>query len=223
VRPTEVMVNTVFRWLTGMAFRVHGQDLSKVPSQGPLIIAANHVNSLEVPIVFTRLRPRPVTGFAKAETWDNPVLRPLFDLWGAIPLERGEADMGAIRSALKALSNNQILAVAPEGTRSASGQLGRGKPGIVTVALHTNSPILPLVYYGHQNYIENVRKLRRTDFFVKVGQPFRLTAGEVKVDSQLRQKMVDEIMYRLAELLPPEYRGFYQDLSMASQEHIQLL
>jgi 1-acyl-sn-glycerol-3-phosphate acyltransferase len=164
-----------------------------------------------------------VTGFAKAETWDNPFLRPLFDLWGGIPLERGQADMSAIRAALRALRENRILAVAPEGTRSANGQLGRGKPGIVTLALRSGAPILPLAYFGHEHYMENVRNLRRTPFHVRVGRPFRLTAAGKRLNGELRQQMVDEIMFQLAELLPPEYRGVYRDLSSASQKHLQFV
>ncbi|MGD8822733.1 MAG: lysophospholipid acyltransferase family protein [Anaerolineales bacterium] len=219
----EAVVNTAIRWLTGIACDVDGGALSRVPWQGPLIIAANHINSLEVPIVFTRLRPRPVTGFAKAETWDNPILRPLFNLWGAIPLERGQADMGAIRAALRALQQNQILAVAPEGTRSSDGQLGQGKPGIVTLALRSGAPILPLVYFGHEHYMDNVRKFRRTSFNVRVGKPFRLSGADQKLNGKLRQQMVDEIMYQLAELLPPAYRGTYQELAAATQEFIEFL
>lgn len=219
----EAVVNAVIRRLTGIVCRVHGGEFSQVPFKGPLIIAANHINSLEVPVVFTRLRPRPVTGFAKAETWDNPFLRPLFNLWGAIPLERGQADMGAIRTALHVLKENQILAVAPEGTRSPDGKLGRGKPGIVTLALRSGAPILPLVYYGHEHYLHNLRKFQRTDFSVRIGKPFRLIADGEKLSGELRQQMVDEIMYQLAALLPPEYRGFYQDLSSASQKHLDFI
>lgn len=69
--------------------RVHDDHLARVPSHGPLILVCNHVNSLDVPLVYTHLQPRPITGFAKSETWDNPVMGMLFDLWGAIPLQRG--------------------------------------------------------------------------------------------------------------------------------------
>jgi 1-acyl-sn-glycerol-3-phosphate acyltransferase len=223
MRSVEAIVNWVLCRLTGLACRVYGQELTKVPQNGPLIIAANHINSLEVPLVYTRLWPRPVTGFAKAETWDNPFLRPLFDLWEAIPLERGQADVSAIKAALKALKDNRILAVAPEGTRNPDGQLGRGKPGIVTLALHSKAPILPMVYYGHESYKKDFKRLRRPEFFLKVGQPFRLAAGDKKASPDLRQQMVDEIMYQLAQLLPPRYRGAYGDLSAATEEFIEFV
>lgn len=219
----EAVINPTIRCFTGIGCRIHAQDLARVPRNGPLIIAANHVNSLEVPVVYTRLWPRPVTGFAKAETWDSPILRPLFDLWHAIPLERGQADMSAIKAALKALHENRILAVAPEGTRSSDGQLGRGKPGIVTLALRSEAPILPMVYYGHEHYKQDFKRLRRPDFYLKVGSPFRLVAGGEKLNAELRQRMVDEIMYQLAHLLPPRYRGAYQDMSAATQRYLEFI
>ncbi|MEA2008767.1 MAG: 1-acyl-sn-glycerol-3-phosphate acyltransferase, partial [Chloroflexota bacterium] len=62
----------------------------------------NHINFLDAPIFYTHLCPRPLTGFVKSETWDSPYLGPLFTLWGAIPVRRGEADMNAIRRGVAA-------------------------------------------------------------------------------------------------------------------------
>ncbi len=211
-------VNTFFRYLTGILCRVDASQLARVPQKGPLILVANHVNFLEVPIMFTRLQPRPVTGFAKAENWDNPYGRLLFGrLWGAIPLRRGEADVTALRRAMAALEEGYILAVAPEGTRSRDGRLRCGHPGVVTVALRSGAPLLPAAYFGAENYRQVWRQLRRPPFNVAVGRPFHLHPNGARVTREVRQQMVDEIMYQLAALLPPEYRGYYADLAAASE------
>ena len=94
--------------LLRIACRVHDDHLARVPKHGPLILVCNHINSLEVPLMYTHLQPRKITGFAKSETWDNPVMGMLFDLWGAIPLQRGEADVEAIKRGLKALDEGKI-------------------------------------------------------------------------------------------------------------------
>ncbi len=60
-----------------------------VPAQGPLMLVANHVNFLDAPVMYTHLQPRPLTAFVKAETWDNPVMGLLFNIWGGIPIRRG--------------------------------------------------------------------------------------------------------------------------------------
>lgn len=216
-------VNTTIKVILRLICRIDAAALNYIPQTGPLILVANHVNFLEVPLVFTHLQPRPVTGFAKAETWDNPVMRQLFNLWKAIPLERGEADIQAMRQALKVLENYGILAIAPEGTRSGDGKLRKGHPGVVTLALLSGSPILPLVYYGGEQLGENIRRLRRTDFKILVGRTFTLDTKGVKVTRLVRQQMVDEIMYQLAALLPPAYHGYYKNLNLATTNFLQFL
>ena len=218
---TYRVATSTIKGLIRLLCRVDDAQLAQVPDQGPLIIVANHVNFLEVPLLYTHLQPRPVTGFAKAETWDNAALGTLFDLGGAIPLRRGEADIAALRQALKALEAGQILAVAPEGTRSGHGRLQPGHPGVVFLALRSGAPLLPVAYYGGELFWRNLPRLRRTDFHIVVGQPFYLDADGVKVTRQVRQQMVDEIMYQVAALLPPAYRGVYSDLAAATETHLR--
>jgi len=215
------VVNTSLQGLTRLLCRVDDAHLARVPATGPLILVANHINFLEVPLIYTHLMPRPVTGFAKAETWDNPAMAMLFDLWQAIPLRRGEADLEAMRQALSVLQAGGILAVAPEGTRSGHGRLGRGNPGVVLLAQMSGAPLLPLVYYGGESFKENIKRLRRTDFHIVVGQPFTIQTQGVSVNRQVRQQIADEIMYQLAALLPPPYRGHYSDLHAATQTYLR--
>ena len=217
------VVTSSIKILTQILCAIDDSQLSKVPDQGPLIIASNHINFIEVPVVYTHLQPRAVTGFVKAETWENPVMGFLFDLWGGIPIQRGEADSNAIRSALTALKQDKILAIAPEGTRSGDGKLKRGHPGIVMLAHLSNAPILPLVYYGGEKLRDNLNRLRRTDFHIQVGKIFKLSFPEGKSDRDLRTMMVDEIMYQMASLLPPKYRGYYTDLTKLSTNYLNFV
>jgi 1-acyl-sn-glycerol-3-phosphate acyltransferase len=145
----------------------------------------------------------------------------LFDLWEAIPLRRGEADYAAMRRALEALQAGKILALAPEGTRSRDGQLQRGHPGVVMLALVSGAPLLPIVFYGGERLRGNLSRLRRTDFHIIVGRAFQLDPGGARVTRALRQKMADEVMYQLAALLPPAYRGWYSDLAEASEAYLR--
>ena len=219
----ERIVNTALKGITRMICRVEDEQLANVPLQGPLILATNHVNFLEVPIVYTHLQPRAITGFAKAETWDNPLMALLFDLWEAIPIERGEADLGAMRQGLQALEQGQILAVAPEGTRSGDGKLRQGHPGIVLMALKSGAPILPVVVHGGEVFWRNFKQLKRTDFYLVVGKPFFLKSPQITLSRDIRRQMVDEIMYQLARLLPAPYRGVYSNLERASEQYIEFL
>jgi len=217
---TERVTNIFVKGLTAAICRVDYDQLARVPSQGPLIIVTNHINFLEAPVIYTRLPDRPVTAFAKVESWDSAFIGWLFDIWGIIPIKRGVADKAALKRGLKELKEGGILTIAPEGTRSHDGRLGRGFPGVVMMSLHSGAPMLPIVSYGHEDYKQNLRKLRRSDYHIVVGEPFKLKKGAEKVTSEVRQKMTDEIMYRLAALLPSAYRGEYAELPKATEHYI---
>jgi 1-acyl-sn-glycerol-3-phosphate acyltransferase len=217
------VVTTSIKSLTRILCNIDDTQLINVPEHGPLIIACNHVNFMDAPLLYTHLQPRKLTGFAKAETWQNPVIGLLFDLWEAIPVQRGQADASAFRSGLEALRQGKILGIAPEGTRSGHGRLQRGLPGIVILAQYSEAPILPLVYYGGEKLHDNINRLKRTDFNIRVGKLFKLIFPEGKLDREVRKKMVDEIMYQMASLLPEEYRGHYSDLTKLTTNYINFV
>jgi len=218
---TKRVVDSTISGLLRLLCRVYKDQLEKVPTRGPLILLTNHINFLEIPVLHTHLRPRPVTGFAKAESWDNFIIGFLFNLWGAIPIRRGEADMRALRQGLAALKEGYILAIAPEGTRSGHGRLQRGHPGVAMMALQSGAPLLPLVFYGGEKLKRNLSRLRRTPFHIVVGPPFHLHTDGVKVRREIRKQMTDEVMYQLAALLPPAYRGHYANLDAATERFLR--
>lgn len=216
-------VTSSIKIVTGVLCNIDGGEISKIPSQGPLIIVSNHINFLEVPLLYTHLQPRIVTGFAKAETWNNPIMATLFNLWGAIPLQRGEADTKAFREALEAIQQGKILAIAPEGTRSGNGKLQQGHPGIILLAQKSKAPILPLVYYGGEKLQGNLNRFRRTDFHIRVGELFYLSFPDGKIGHDVRAEMLNQIMYQLAQLLPNKYRGYYADLTKMASNYLNFV
>jgi len=216
-RLADVLICSLVRVLCD----VDGEQIDRIPMHGPLILIANHVNFLEAPLLHCRFRPRKVIGLAKAEAWKNPLLGWLFDQWEAIPIRRGEPDIRALRRALGVLKDGGFIAVAPEGTRSRTGRLQRGRPGVVTLALKSGAPLLPVVFYGGEAIGRNVRRLRRTPFHIVVGEPFHVEAGNERPSRDLRQRITDEIVYRMAALLPPAYRGEYADLGAATEMYLR--
>jgi 1-acyl-sn-glycerol-3-phosphate acyltransferase len=218
---TWVVNGTAWR-LSRLACRVDDRELHTIPPRGPLLLVTNHVNFLEIPLVLSHLQPRPVTGLAKAETWDSPLMGLLFNLWGAIPVRRGEGDVSAIRRVLGALDDGMIVAVSPEGTRSGDGRLRRAKPGIGLLAAHSSAPILPVAFYGHEEIWSNVTRLRRTDFHIRVG-PLLRVRPEGRWTAEKRQAVADEIMRQIAALLPLEYRGAYADFPAGASSFLEPL
>lgn len=214
------LTNLIVRVYTRITCRIHG-DLKNFPTQGPLIAIANHTGQIEVPLIFAHLYPRRVTGWAKVEAWDNLFLRWIFGVWGIIPVRRGEADMKALKDALNALKEGKILGIAPEGTRNKTGKLIRAMPGTVIVALKADAPIIPIAHWGGEVYLKNLKRLKRTDFHLRVGKPFKISVDGIKMTSEIRQQIADEMMYEIARMLPEEYRGEYNDMSKATQNYIK--
>lgn len=218
---SQRLIISALKPITSLLCRIDDSELHKVPPHGPLILFTNHVNILEIPIIYTRLQPRHVHGMLLAERWKNPLFRWMLDAAESIPLHRAEADISAIRQGLEVLRKGETLIIAPEGTRSHDGKLSSAHPGVVLLALYSHAPILPLVYFGAENYKENLRRMRRTDFHIRVGRCFRLDDQGEKATCPVREKMLEEMMYQLAALLPPQYRGRYADASHATARYLE--
>jgi 1-acyl-sn-glycerol-3-phosphate acyltransferase len=217
---TQKIVNALIKRLTRILCRVDGAQLKKVPNHGPLIVVANHVNFMEVPVLITHLQPRPLNVISKVQTWDNPIKRYLFNMWDGIPLRMGEADLNAYQAVLSALDGGRIVGITPEGTRSHDGRLQVGHPGVVLLALRSGAPILPVVYYGSEHFWQNIRRLKRTDFHIVVGNPFHIDDRGEAMSRPVRDQIITEIMYQMAALLPPDNRGIYSDLRHATSRYL---
>jgi 1-acyl-sn-glycerol-3-phosphate acyltransferase len=218
MKPYAGFVNWVLRTFFGILCRLDTADLKNVPMHGPLILVANHVNFLEVPVVRASLHPRSVIGLTKVESFRNPLFNFLFHTWGGIPIERGTVDRAALQACSDALSEGKLLAVMPEGTRSGDGKLLQGKPGIVLLATRgsgtqqsgaTCVPLLPVVCWGAEHFWENLKHFRRTPFHTRTGRPIVVDTHGEALSKDVRQRIADEIMFKLAELLPEEYHGVY--------------
>ncbi len=213
---TTILLKTVIRTIC----RVDARELSKIDTKGPMVISINHINFLEVPLIQTWLMPRKMRGFVKKETWENPIMRFLLNTYNAIPVERGGVNKVAFREVREALKEEKFICIAPEGTRSGTGVLQEGKPGITAMALMTGAPITPLVHYGGENVWSNLKRFKRTRITLKVGAPFYLES-EKKTDSVIRDEMTREVMYQMASLLPEDLRGLYSDASRKTTNYLR--
>lgn len=185
-------------------------ELNKFPAQGPMIAYMNHIQALEMPLLYVHLLPRPISAMAKAEFWNSRFLVWVFALWRLVPVRRGEADLDAMRKSISMIKEEgYIFGIAPEGTRTRDGKLQRAHPGIVPIALKTGAPLKAIAHWGAEKFPANFKHLKRTDFHIRVGENFYLDPHGKRVNSKVRQEMVDEIMIVLARLMPAEYRGYY--------------
>lgn len=219
----ESVVNGVIRLLIRLVCRIEDRELEKIPVDGPAILATNHTTNFEGPIYYVLLRgSRDLTALAKRELWVNPLTRFVMQVWDIIPLNRRGPDRRAMRLARTVLSRGHFLGIAPEGTRSSSGELQRGRAGAAMIATAARVPIIPMVQWGIQDLRSNLSRFRRTPLHFRVGAPFylRVAEGDPPTTSQLRV-MADEIMYQLAVLLPERLRGYYRNLSDMTTHYIR--
>ena len=217
------LVLFLVRIATGILCRIDAPNIDQFPQKGPLLVISNHTGQLEVAVYFGQLAPRPLTGWAKMEAWDNAFLNWLFNLWGLIPVRRGEADTSALRKAIKAINDGFIFGIAPEGTRNITGRLKRAHPGAVLLATRSDAPIIPLVHWGGEDFLKNLTRLKRTDFHIRFGKPFKLDLEGVKMTREIRQQIADEMMLKIAELMPPEYHGEYKKVTLGEKRYIKVV
>lgn len=217
MRVASWIAKFVVRIGAGLLLKVEITGLDRVPRSGPVIVVINHINFVEPLLLYVTL-PRPIIALAKAELWGNPITRLVAQAWRSIPIRRGEMDLGAMRAAVQVLHDGGMLGLAPEGTRSHHGRLGRARPGVVLVASRAPAAVLlPVAIYGQEQLLPNLRRLRRTPLRIVIGNGFRQSAGTERVTHEARQAISDEIMLRIAALLPPSYHGVYANTLLAER------
>ncbi len=211
-KPTlrERIVNGLIKALLHILCRVDDSEVVKLPLKGPYLLAVNHINFLDIPVLYLFLLPRRVTALVKKETWEKPLHGFLGNLWRAIPVRRGIVDTEAMRLCIEYLAQGGILFIAPEGTRSTDGRLLKAKAGIVPLAVRTGVPVYPVAHYGGERLWSNLKRFRRAHIKICIGRPFRIVSLNGSVTSRERKAIADQVMLRISRLLPDEYRGYYR-------------
>jgi 1-acyl-sn-glycerol-3-phosphate acyltransferase len=146
--------------------------------------------------------------FVKEELHTHPLIGFLARRNMTIPVRRGEVDPSAVKAALRVLRDGLALYVAPEGTRSGTGFLGQGHDGAVVLALRTGAAVVPCAIWGHVLVFSNLKRLRRTPVSLRFGPAYRFV-GSSRPSKDEVSAMTDEMMYRIATLMPTEWRGVY--------------
>ena len=178
------------------------QGINHVPLRGPVVFTSNHMTNFDV-ILIEFVMPRSIFYMAKSEIFTNPVMSWIYRNFGAFPVRRGEKDIWATRYARHVLENNEMLGMFPEGTRSKEARLRPGKTGAARLALETGAPILPIGVYGTENLLNPWYQRQRV--IINFGELIQAKPGDAPLE------LTDRIMYAIADLLPPKYRGVYRD------------
>jgi 1-acyl-sn-glycerol-3-phosphate acyltransferase len=155
MKPVDLVYWTVGKGFLGSltraatSIRVYGRE--RVPREGGAVLAVNHFNFIDVPVIGT-MCPRRLVFVAKSELFDVPGLSQLIAAHGTLAIRRGESDRDALRRMRKTVRENDMLGLFVEGTRQTSGVPGEAKPGAAMIAISEGVPIVPAAIHGSQTW-----------------------------------------------------------------------
>ena len=196
-------------------WKVSGREL--VPMTGPLIVVANHLNNVDPPLLAAGAGGRRMILMGKIEIFKYPfgIVPRLF---GAFPVRRFDADVGAMLHAERVLRRGGVLGMFPEGTRSRTGHLGKLQPGTALIALRTGATVLPCAITGTEQLRNPFSVLRRPKITFTVGQPIPVEALRRPTEEQVNE-LTARITAAIHALLPPKYHATYTENEAAGTEH----
>jgi 1-acyl-sn-glycerol-3-phosphate acyltransferase len=188
-------------------WEVKGRE--NTPVHGPVLIVCNHLHLADPPMVAASIRLKCVF-MAKEDLWRNGWSRFWVENFGAFPVKREGIDIEAIRRAEAWLQKGVSVIMFPEGSRSPTARMKPALPGAVLIASRIGVPVLPVGIAG----TDKLKHLfwcffHHPKITVTIGQPFNLPTADGKMTREQREQLINDIMRRVASLLPQEYRGVY--------------
>ena len=205
------LLRGLLRFIVNLIARVEVRGYENLPRTGAFVIATNHLGMLDAAMLYYTLDRWDVF-IPVAEKWEeNAFLRWLGKYFNFIFINRFSPDLKALRKIIALMEAGNILVIAPEGTRSPAGSMIEGRPGVSYLAARLNRPILPVGLAGTEDraVLGNLRRLRRTDILITAGEAFSLPPMPGRERDVALKQYTDEIMCRIAALIPEKYRGVY--------------
>ncbi len=200
------------RLLVKRFWDVEIEGIEHVPLEGPAVITPNHLSFCDSVFVPTSL-PRRIWAIGKGEYMDDWKTKHLFPAMGMIPVDRGGGDAAqeALNTAAKVLDNGHLFMIYPEGTRSRSGNLHKGRTGAARLSIRCNAPVIPV---GH----EGTLAVQPPDTFamkpfqtvtIKFGKPMYVKDFGDENDPRVLRLFTDAVMFEIARLSGQKYVNTY--------------
>jgi 1-acyl-sn-glycerol-3-phosphate acyltransferase len=172
-------------------YRIKVIGSENIPKEGSVLLCSNHIDNLDPPVV-GMTSPRTVHFMAKEEIFRVPILKTILPKVNAFPVKRGMSDREALRKALKVLKEGHVLGLFPEGTRSKTGELGKGLAGAGFFALRSDAAIVPCAVIGPYKAFKPLK--------VVYGKPINFdTARSEKISAEEATLLIMESIRELIE------------------------
>ncbi len=205
------------RWLIHSVLKIITKidvtGYENLPGKDGFVIAVNHLGILDAPMAYYALDDWHLF-IPVAEKWEeNPFLRWLGKHLNFIFIDRFKPDLKAMREMIKRMEEGQTLVIAPEGTRARDEKMAQGKPGVAYLASKMGWQIVPVAISGTEDrlFFGNLKRFRRTHIKITAGKPFTLPPFPREKREEVLQEYADEIMCRIAVMLPERNHGYYAE------------
>lgn len=210
---TYHVCNFLFRTALKLFASLQVYGIENVPQSGPLIVVANHQSFVD-PVLLGTVLPRRLRFLGKRSYFKGPIIRTILANYGAYPLNGSGKDLVALHWTFLQLEMDRTVVIFPEGTRNPGRMKYVASPGVATIALKSQAPILPVGITGTERMGPIWRYVLPTgEISVTIGQPFSLPVMTGKIGRQELVRSTDIIMAQIAGLLPPSYQGAYRTTS----------
>ncbi len=203
----------LIRFIINLIAKVKANGYENLPDKGGFVIAVNHLGFLDAPMAYYALNNWNLF-IPVAEKWEeSAILRWLGKYLNAIFIDRFNPDLKSMREMIKRMEEGQTLVIAPEGTRARDEKMAQGKPGVAYLAAKMGWTILPVAISGTEDriVIQNLKRFKRSSIQLTAGKPFTLPPFPKEHREEKLQEYTDEIMCRIAVLLPEHNRGYYAE------------
>lgn len=186
--------------------------------QKPVIYVCNHLSNADALVVKKVLKgidsPTFVAGVKLSR---NVVTNLAISTCKTTNIKPNSPDKEGLKKIISLVKGGESIVIFPEGTRSREKKLNEAKKGVLLIAKMTKVPIVPIAINGTENLYPinedgdmGAESFQNADVNVKVGKMFNLISKrEGEERKSYEDRAIKDIMYRIAELLPKEYRGVY--------------
>lgn len=202
-----------FKTLFHFLGKVELTGFENIPDHNRYVIVFNHVSLIEVPFI-AAFWPTIVEIIGAAAVWERSGQALIARMWAGIQVKRTEFDREVFKQVEGVFKADRPLMISPEGGRSHSPGLRRGKPGVAYILDRAEAIVLPVGVVGNtMDFLTQGLRLKRPTIQMIVGKPFTVPPlkGRGEERRVMRQRNTDLIMAHLAALLPEDYRGVYTE------------
>ena len=207
----RAQVFRIFKWLYNNLTHVTVENEHLMPKEGPCIITLNHLSRLDFPALIQLERYNDIYCVAADSYRNFPIFGKFINDSDMIWIDRTKADFAAMKRIMTELKNGNIIALAPEGTRSKTKALLQGKEGVTLIASKMRVPLISLSIIGSEKWESEIKHFRKPRITLRLGPTFQLPPIDPENREESLRTATDEVMCRIAANLPEQYHGFYKD------------